>query len=193
MLSRILFGSIFVLVQFFCVTSWAKMYLENKVYGSPDAPITIHVYESLGCGACKNVHENNWSEFKKAYIDTQKVRVIQHNFVLYQQDLNALLLARCGGAERYEGFVDLIYKRQADWMKSDGYMDVLTQLGFTGGVTVEEFAGCQNNEQLQNFILDEQSEAQKFGVKFVPSVRLPDGEIIEFPRSLEAWEKVLNQ
>ena len=53
----------------------------KRIYeGSPDAKITILVFESLTCSHCANFHKDVYPEFKKNFIDKGFVKLEYRNF-----------------------------------------------------------------------------------------------------------------
>ena len=56
--------------------------------------------------------------------------------------LMAAIVARCGGEERYFGFIDLFLTRQSRWARADDIPAELAKMGRQGGLTEEQVNAC---------------------------------------------------
>jgi len=67
--------------------------------GRPDAPVTIVEFSDLQCPFCKRFHADVYTEIKKSYIDTGKVRFVSRDFPLdfHPFAFQAAEAARCAG------------------------------------------------------------------------------------------------
>ena len=75
-------------------------------------------YASLTCPHCAQFHNDVLPNVKKTLIETGKVRLIYRDFPLDRAALVASMLARCSGRDRYFGFLDVLFKGQANWARS---------------------------------------------------------------------------
>ena len=88
---------------------------EAHTMGNPKANVTLIEYAALTCPTCAFVATHVMPEFKKRYIDTGKVFYVFRLFAIDPADGKAEKIARCLPKERYFDFVDLLYRRQAEW------------------------------------------------------------------------------
>jgi glutaredoxin len=139
--------------------------------GSKDAPITIMEFASMTCPHCKSFHETTWPELKANWIDTGKVRFIFREFPFDRPGLAAAMLARCGGEQRFYGFIDVLFAQQARWSRSRDPMAELRTIAALGGVNGEKFDQCMTNPALEEVVLNSRLEAhQKFEVNSTPTL-----------------------
>lgn len=139
--------------------------------GPADAKVTVVEYGSMTCGHCMNFATKVFPEFKKAYIDTGKVRFIFRGFALNNLDAAAQMLARCAGGDKTFPMVETLYAKQADWAFTQGnpvpkLFDIAKQAGFTQ----ESFDKClKDQELLDKLEADRKQAAEKFGLSSTPT------------------------
>lgn len=151
----------------------------DMAMGAEDAPITIIEYASMTCPHCKNFHETTWPELKTNWIDTGKVRFIFREFPFDRPGLAAAMLARCGGEQRFFGFIDVLFAQQARWSRSQDPMAELRNIAALGGVNGDQFNQCMTNPALEELVLNSRLEAhQKFEVNATPTLII-NGEKFE--------------
>ena len=143
----------------------------DMVLGKANAPVTIVEYASMTCGHCAQFHGEVVPKIKKAYIDTEKARLIYRDFPLDRLALAGAMLARCAGPERYFGFVDLLFKDQTRWSSARDPMKALGQLARLGGMSQSKFDACLRDESVQRIVLDQRlSGGRKFKISSTPTL-----------------------
>jgi protein-disulfide isomerase len=148
----------------------AKVRADDFVIGSMSAPVTVIEYASLTCPHCRNFHENILPALKSAYMDSGKVRLVYRDFPLDGLALRASMLARCSGRERFFGFLDILFKRQAQWAGSPDPLAALAQVAALGGLNADDFKACLKNSKIETQVLAQRQEAEKaFAVNSTPS------------------------
>ncbi|MEM9031875.1 MAG: DsbA family protein [Pseudomonadota bacterium] len=131
--------------------------VEEMTLGNPDATVTVVEYASFTCPHCRSFHENAFKELKAEYIDTGKVQFIYREVYFDRFGLWAGLLARCGGRDRYFGFVDALYASQSDWTAGGDPATIagnLRKLGRTAGLTDEEVNACLSDQAMAEAMLE---------------------------------------
>lgn len=115
--------------------------------GAPDAPVTVIEYSSFTCPHCKDFHLQVLPQIKAEYIDTGKVRFAFREAYFDRYGLWASLIARCGGPLRYHGMVNLIFERQADWVRGapQEIEASLRTIGKVAGLGDAEMDTCLND------------------------------------------------
>ena len=125
--------------------------LGDRTMGSPDAPVKITEYASFTCPHCATFNETVFQDLKKNYIDTGKVFFTYREVYFDKFGLWAGMLARCGGADRYFGFVETFYASRDTWLASSEPAEIteaLKRIGRTGGMSSEQIDQCLNNKPL---------------------------------------------
>jgi protein-disulfide isomerase len=84
--------------------------------GRADAPVTLVEFADFECPFCKKFHTDAYSELKKNYIDTGKVRFVSRDLPLefHPFALKAAEAARCAGdQQKYWELRDALYSNAA--------------------------------------------------------------------------------
>jgi protein-disulfide isomerase len=152
--------------------------LGDRVLGKADAPVVIVEYASVTCPHCAEFHAKVLPLIKAEYIDTGKVRFIFREFPLDQAALGAFMLARCVPEDKYFATIDLMFRRQAIWMKGDKPAELLkvTQMA---GMDKAGFDACLKRVDIAKAIVESSRQAAKdFGIKGTPAIFV-NGQIID--------------
>ncbi len=56
------------------------IYDDDRILGSPDAPITIIEYSSLTCPHCASFHKDTLPQLKEEWIKTGRARLVYRHF-----------------------------------------------------------------------------------------------------------------
>ncbi|MBT3659652.1 MAG: DsbA family protein [Rhodospirillaceae bacterium] len=142
---------------------------KEMVVGNADAPLTIIEYASLGCPHCANFHHDVYPSLKKDYIDTGKAKLVFRDFPLGTPALAATMIARCGGPKRYFGFIDIFFRAQAQWSRSENPLEALTKTARFGGMSADDVNACIRNQKLLDHVQAAKKTAfEKDGVNATP-------------------------
>lgn len=116
------------------------------ILGNPNAPIKLVEFASFTCPHCADFHKNAAAELKSEFIASGKLSYEFRNIVLNGPDAAMSLIVRCEGPKRFFPVADIVFTRQADWVKGfqsispeqqkqlettpqDQQLAVLTQMG----------------------------------------------------------------
>lgn len=192
-MKRNLFVRAFIFVPFLALAPWvqaqstddaaAKLLaaaspLGDQVLGQADAPVVMVEYASATCPHCAEFHAKVLPLIKTEYIDAGKVRFIFREFPLDQAALGAFMLARCVAEDKYFATIDLMFRRQAIWMKGDKAAELLkvTQMA---GMDKAGFDACLKRADIAKVIVESSRMAAKdFGIKGTPAIFV-NGQMIE--------------
>ena len=109
--------------------------LPDHVLGNKDAKVTVIEYGSAECPHCGRFHRDVYPDFKKKYIDTNKVAFIFRPFPLNIFDVAIFTLAEIAGDANFYKVIDTFYDNQDKWdgveKESDAIKAIALQLGFT--------------------------------------------------------------
>jgi len=143
---------------------------DEFIIGDAKAPVTIIEYASLTCPHCANFHVNILPKLKKSYIDTGKARLVYRDFPLDRLALSGSMMARCAGRERYLGFIDTMFRKQASWKAAKDQLKALARIGLLGGISQKDFDACMKNKALEDQVMAMRLDAQnKFAIDSTPS------------------------
>lgn len=153
--------------------------LPEMALGSSDAPVTMYEHSSLTCGYCARFHAETLPEIKKNYIDTGKLRFVFRDFPLGNLAYAAALLPHCAGPERYYGFLEALFRTQANWAGGKDPLNELRKVARLGGMSTSDFDACLNNQSLFAAIRDRaEADAEAYGIDATPTFRIGDRMIV---------------
>jgi protein-disulfide isomerase len=143
---------------------------DDHVLGKPDAPITIVEYASLTCPHCAEFDRDTLPQIKAKWIDTGKAKLIFRDFPLDGLALRAAVVARCAPADRYFGYIDVLFHSQRNWATANDPVEALSHIARLGGMSDQQFQSCINNQDLQRAVAASRQAAEKdYGVESTPT------------------------
>ncbi len=147
--------------------------VQEMSLGSPQANVTVIEYASFTCSHCRNFHEEVFGRLKVDYIDTGKINFLYREVYFDRFGLWAGIVARCGGADRYFGIANLIYRRQSEWTAGGDPATItanLRTIGKTAGLTEEQLDACfADADKAQAMVALYQQNAQADDVQSTPT------------------------
>ena len=166
-----------------------------RAVGNPNAPVRIVEYASLTCSHCASFHLNTLPDLEKRYVENGDLYIQFEEFPLNAPALDASLLARCLPAERYYGFVDLLFKTQESWMMRPDYRIALIQNAKLAGLSEEKANECLESKKMREALAGRiQAVSQKHQITSTPTFIVNDGEeIIRGAQPLYEFERVFRK
>ncbi|MBO0735437.1 MAG: DsbA family protein [Alphaproteobacteria bacterium] len=165
---------------------------DDRIFGNPDAPITIVEYASLTCPHCAHFANDVLPELKKRWIDTGKAKLVLRDFPLDEPALRAAMIARCAPPDRFYAYVDTFFATQDKWVMARDYREALARLVKLGGMSKEQFDKCLKNTALENKIVEERLVASKeLDVNSTPTFFINGTKFTGAP-TVEEFDKVLS-
>lgn len=168
---------------------------DDHILGKPDAPITIVEYASLTCPHCAHFDEATLPEVKKDWLDTGKAKLVFRHFPFDRAALAAAKVAECGGPEKFFSFLDVLFRQQENWARSD-FEANLIRIAKLGGLSEDKVQACLKDEKLANKIVAMRLQGEKeLGVNSTPTFFINGKKIVgaepydTFKQALEAAEK----
>ncbi len=141
--------------------------------GNPDASVVMVEFSSFTCPHCATFHANVFPQIREDFIDTGDILYLKREVFFDRFGLWAALVARCGGAPRYHGIVDLIYQTQSTWAGSADPSVVannLRRLGRQAGLDEADVEACLADEQKALELTEFwRTNAETYGINSTPS------------------------
>ena len=163
----------------------------DMALGPLAAKVTIIEYASMTCPHCANFHNNTFKKLKEKYVDSGKVRFIFREFPLDNVAFMASMLARCAGPERFFGMIDVMFRSQEKWARSQDQRAELTKIGRLAGMSNDTIGACFKNQKLGDSILATRLEAvKKYEIKSTPSF-VVNGETFAGGMDMKKWDEIL--
>ncbi|MFT6072389.1 MAG: protein-disulfide isomerase [Alphaproteobacteria bacterium] len=156
-------------------TGFDKRFASDQIQGdlSKTPKVTLIEYGSLTCPHCASFHKNALATIKDDYINSKKIQYIYRDYPLDGAALKGSLLAQCDSSKR-AAFIDLLYKKQAEWTRGKSLKDVennLIILGKMGGLSAEKVQACFDNKTLsENIIKIYKESGQLFDISATPTI-----------------------
>ena len=160
--------------------------LGEMALGPADAPVTMIEYASLTCPACASFHNTTFKRLEDNFIDTGRIRYIFRDFPIDQFAMEASILARCAGEDKYFEVVDTLLENQQEWAfrgNQDAIRRGLRNVAEQYGVSDAQYDACLADNALRARITARMREGQsRFGVNSTPTIII-DGEVWEGSRA----------
>jgi protein-disulfide isomerase len=167
------------------------IYDDDRILGSPDAPITIIEYSSLTCPHCANFHKNTLPQVKKEWIETGRARLVYRHFPLDNLGLRAALVSNCLEGNLHFVFLDALFKGQEKWARSQDPIGSLARIASLAGMDKPTFDACIDDKNEINSILARQREIQSaYEVNSTPTFII-NGRKVQGAGTYEEFNKVL--
>jgi protein-disulfide isomerase len=158
--------------------------LPEMSFGRDDAPITIVEYASLTCPHCRNFHMKTYPQFKKAYIDTGKVRYILREFPIGKTSGAASIALRCAKPEKYLTLYGKFMEQQAAWVSQEVHLDPIFKVAAQVGMTRQQFDACRENQSMIDGLKWVKDRGRKLGVIGTPNFFV-EGKLVKKELSME--------
>jgi protein-disulfide isomerase len=152
--------------------------------GKADAPITIVEYASLTCPHCRNFHMKTYPQFKKAYIDTGKVRYILREFPIGKTSGAATIALRCAKPEKYLELFGKFMDQQPAWVSQEVRLDPIFNVAAQVGMTRQQFDACRQNQSMIDGLKWVKDRGRKLGVIGTPNFFV-EGKLVKKELTME--------
>ena len=166
--------------------------------GREDAPLVMVEYTDYQCPFCNRFYTTTFTELKKQYIDTGKMRFISRDYPLefHQHSLKAAQATRCAG------------EQGKFWQMKDSLMtnyaritpDLITSLARDTAVDMSRFQACMEEGKYLPEIKEGMAAAQAVGINGTPSFIVGkvtgdylDGYRVVGAQPLSAFEAVMKE
>lgn len=148
---------------------------DDPVLGDKNTPITLIEFSDYECPFCKRHFEQTFSQLKKDYIDTGKVKYVYRDLPLSFHDPMATkeaIAANCareqGGDNAYWQFHDEIFKRTTS--NGNGLNDEkVNAIAADLGLNTANFKSCYESEKYKDEIQKDLADASNAGATGTPS------------------------
>ena len=156
------------------VADFVKLNGNDPVLGKENAPVTIVEFSDFQCPFCRRFWIDSFSQLKKDYIDTGKVRLIYRDFPLsiHEQAKPSALAAECANEQgKFWEYHDALFEEQQKL--GTGTVAYTTQdlkaWATKIGLDSKKFASCFDNQKYSPEIDDDTKDGESFGVTGTPA------------------------
>lgn len=148
--------------------------LPDMEFGRADAPVTIVQYASLTCPICRKFHKEIFPQFKRAYIDTGKVRYILREFPIGKTSGAATIALRCAKPEKYLELYGKFLDQQPSWVSQEVRLDPIFKVASQVGMTRQQFDACRENQAMIDGLQWVKDRGRTLGVIGTPNFFVND-------------------
>ena len=164
----------------------------DHILGKPDAPNTLIDYASFTCPHCANFYIAVMPTLRKEWIDTGRLRLIHRHFPSDLVATRASQLTECAPPDKFFAMVELLFRKQVDWLSvGDPEVEMVKVLA-SQGVTPEGAQACFANDRLLDKVLADVQSGQALGVRFTPTLFINE-ENYANPGGADAIAAILRQ
>ncbi len=166
--------------------------LGDLTLGPADAKVTVVEYASMTCSHCAHFENDVWPDFKKKYIDTNKIHFVFREFPLDNLAAAASMLARCVGGDKTFPLIEVLFQKQGEWAFGEGNpVPRLFEIAKQAGFTQASFDKCLTDQKLLDNITAGRSRASdEFGVSATPTFFI-NGKRLEGAPTMATFDKMI--
>ena len=135
--------------------------LAPRYLGNLNAPIKFIEFVSMTCSHCADFHINKLPEIKQRYIDSGKLRLELRDFPLDGLSLRASAMSRLVDTNKYYKFINMLFKKQQKWSRSDDPINELKKMGRLVGLSKNKIDASIDDMSLLEAIFKMRQEAEK--------------------------------
>jgi protein-disulfide isomerase len=135
--------------------------------GRADAPVTIVEFTDYQCPFCRKYHTETFTQLKKNYIDTGKVRFVSRDLPLsfHANAEKAAEAAWCAGEQnKYWQLRDTMIDNSSDLSP-----DAIVKYAQTNGLEIASFKACAQAEKYKPEVQKDIADAGTVGISATPS------------------------
>jgi protein-disulfide isomerase len=166
---------------------------DDHVLGKADAPNILIDYASFTCPHCANFYIAVMPNLRQQWIDTGKLRLIHRHFPSDLVATRASQLAECAAPDKFFARVELLFRRQVDWLSvGDPEVEMVKVLADQGVTPAAEAQACFANDRLLDKVIADVQSGQTLGVHFTPTLFINE-ENYANPGGADAIAAILRQ
>jgi protein-disulfide isomerase len=153
-------------------------WINRNVVGSPDAPVTVQLWEDFLCPSCQSFATTVKPQLFANDVKSGKVRVEYHYFPLQQHEPGATMSALAAECAADQGMFWPYHDRVFQMAKVDqqGAVQFDDLVGYAQGMGMDEarFRSCLSSQEHLSTVTDSLAQAQQLNLQFTPSVIVGD-------------------
>jgi protein-disulfide isomerase len=166
---------------------------DSPMLGNKNAKITMYEFSDFQCPYSKAYFDSTFSQIKKEYVDTGKVKIVYRNLPL-PFHVNAQKAAEAGECANRQGkfweYHDLLFTKA----KSDGTgLDTASLKSYASQVGLDnsKFNQCLDNGETTDVIKKDLADAQSAGVTGTPTFVI-NGQKVVGAQPISNFESIIN-
>jgi protein-disulfide isomerase len=153
-------------------------WISRNVVGSPDAPLTVQLWEDFLCPSCQSFAQTVKPQLFENYVKSGQVRVEYHYFPLQQHEPGATMSALAAECAADQGMFWPYHDRVFQMARVDqqGAVQFDDLVGYAQGMGMDEatFRSCLSSQEHLSTVSSSVSQAQQLSLQFTPSIIVGD-------------------
>ena len=153
-------------------------WINRNVVGSPDAPVTVQLWEDFLCPSCQTFAQTVKPQLFANYVKSGQVRVEYHYFPLQQHEPGATMSALAAECAADQGMFWPYHDRVFQMARVDqqGATQFDDLVGYAQGMGMDEatFRTCLSSQDHLSTVTDSLAQAQQLKLQFTPSIIVGD-------------------
>jgi len=162
---------------------------DDAVFGDKNAEVTLIEFSDYECPFCGKYYSETYSQIKKAYVDTGKVKIVFRDFPLsfHQNAQKSAEAAECAGEQnKYFEMHDKLFENQQA-------LDVVSLKKYAQeiGLNVGDFNACLDSGKMVAEIKKDFADGQAAGVKGTPAFFI-NGKLLSGAQPFSAFQQAID-
>jgi protein-disulfide isomerase len=133
---------------------------QDRVKGSPMAPVTIIEYASLSCSHCASFHTETLPKVQKNWIDTGKANYVLRDLPWDNMAFGMAKIARCAPPAQFYSLIDIFFTKQKDIFTSANPLEELKTITAQAGMSPAQTDACIADPALHEQVLSVKNNAR---------------------------------
>jgi protein-disulfide isomerase len=164
----------------------------DHILGRPDAPNILIDYASFTCPHCANFYIAVMPTLRREWIDAGRLRLIHRHFPFDQVATRASQLAECAGPDKFFATVELLFRKQVEWLSDGDPLVEMVKVLADQGMTPEGAQACFVNDRVLDKVIADVQSGHALGVTFTPTLFINE-ENYANPGGADAIAAILRQ
>jgi len=155
------------------------LFPNDRVMGNRETAKAILIeYASLSCPHCANFHKTMLPPLKADWIDSGKLLYVYRDFPLNAPALWGSMVANCMQADRYFGFINLLFQNQEAWLTASDVSAALRQYAQVAGMDDATFDRCINDPtEIDRIVAGVEYAQATYSIDSTPTVILNGSKV----------------
>ncbi len=155
-----------------------QIQVDDKVLGSPMAPVTIIEYASMTCSHCADFKEKTLPQVKKEWVETGKANYVLRDLPWDNMALGMAKVARCVPSSQFYPLAEAFFAKQKQIVTSPDPMSEIKATAALAGLTPAQVEACITDENLHKQVLASKETARTvLAIKGTPTFFINGAEL----------------
>lgn len=168
---------------------------DGSAIGSPDAKVTVTVYEDFQCPVCKRLHESIEPQLLTEYVYPGKVRYdYRHLIVIGNESWDAAKASECAGEQGwFWPYHDILFANQT--AENVGDFTVRRLKAMAGELKLDQakFDSCLDSNKFEGLVNADVASAKQIGLNSTPVTVITGASPIVGVEQYETYKQAIDR